>query len=284
MSYIARVLLVISILSPFRDFQAYGADAFLGKLYNDSTISFGGPVPSRPLPDDKMRLLIWNIHKGEDQRLPQDFADLSFGADVVLFQEIVNSQSFIKNLRSANNELQWTMVKSFQRIDLNFTGVATGSRVQPLREEPIVSKVTEPITETPKTALITVYAIENSYDTLMVANIHSINFVGLESYKVQIQQLLEKIQQHKGPLIVAGDFNTWDPARLTYLKKVFVPLGLKHLPTPAAGLLDLDHIFVRGMKANFIFDLSHIDTSDHAPLMIDLLFENNKVMQYENNP
>lgn len=283
MSYLARFLLVIAIISPFGVLQARAADAFLGNLYNDSTLSFGKPAPTQPLPGDKIRLFVWNIHKGEDPRLPQDFGDLSFGADIALFQEAVSAPSFVASLTAANTEFEWTMAKSFQMLDFNFTGVATAYRVKPLGEEVIVSKVTEPITETPKTILLSVFAINGSYDTLLVANVHGINFVGLETYKVQMRQLADKLRHHQGPMIVAGDFNTWDPDRLDYLKKLFAPLGLSQIQTPIAGLLDLDHVFARGMKAGFVFDLSHIDSSDHAPLMVDLLFETNKVMMYENN-
>jgi endonuclease/exonuclease/phosphatase (EEP) superfamily protein YafD len=283
MSYIARFLLLIAIIGSFGVGPAYGADAFLGNLYNDSTLSFGRPTPVQSLPGDKIRLFVWNIHKAADQRLPQDFSDLSFGADLALFQEFVSTPSFIKNLVAANTEFEWTMAKSFQMFDFNFTGVATAYRVKPLGEEVIVSKVTEPITETPKTILLSVFSINGTYDTLLVANIHGINFVGLETYKVQIRQLVEKLRQHQGPMIVAGDFNTWDPARIAFLQKVFTPLGLSKVHTPVAGMLDLDHIFLRGLKANFVFDLSHIDSSDHAPLMADLLFENNKAMAYEDN-
>lgn len=281
MNPIARLLLLLAIISPIGLSTARAADAFLGNLYNDSTLSFGKPAPTQPLPADKIRLFVWNIHKAADQRLSQDFGDLSFGADIALFQEAISNPSFVNNLAAANSEFEWTMAKSFQLLDFNFTGVATAYRVKPLGEEVIVSKVTEPVTETPKTILLSLFAIQNSYDTLLVANVHGINFVGLETYKVQMRQLVEKLHDHQGPMIVAGDFNTWEAARLDFLKELFAPLGLSQINTPIAGVLDLDHVFVRGLKPAFVFDLSHIDSSDHAPLMVDLLFETNKVMMYE---
>ena len=283
MNHIARLLLLLAIIGPIGLSTAHAADAFLGNLYNDSTLSFGKPAPTSSLPSDKIRLFVWNIHKAEDQRLSQDFGDLTFGADLALFQEAVSRPDFIQSLVAANTDFEWTMAKSFQLFDFSFTGVATAYRVKPLGEDVIISKVTEPVTETPKTILLSVFSINGTYDTLLVANIHGINFVGLEAYKVQMNQLAEKLRQHQGPMIVAGDFNTWEPARLAYVKSLFEPLGLSQVNTPVAGMLDLDHVFLRGMKANFIFDLSHIDSSDHAPLMVDLIFENNKVMMYEGN-
>lgn len=286
MSYIIRLILFISIIGPFGALPAHGAEAFLGNLYNDSTLNFGTPVPIKPLPNDKLRLFVWNLHKGEDERLPQDFGDMSFGADIALFQECVSKPNFVKNIAAANPEFGWTMAKSFQMLDFSYTGVATGSRVKPFREEVIVSKVHEPITETPKTILLSEFTIDGSSETLLIANVHGINFVGLETYKVQMQQLFEKIKDHQGPLIVAGDFNTWEEPRIAFLKDLLLePLKMELIQTPVAHMLDLDHIFVRGMKASFIFDLSSVDSSDHAPLMVDLTFEHiNKVMKYEISP
>ncbi len=281
MSYLARITLFIAIITSLGTGSASAANAFLGNLYNDSTLSFGKPVPTSPLPPDKIRLFVWNIHKAEDPRLSQDFADLTFGADLALFQEAVSSPGFVQSLVAANTDFEWTIAKSFQLFDFSFTGVATAYRVKPVGETVIVSKVTEPVTETPKTILLSQFLITGNYETLLVANVHGINFVGLEAYKTQMNQLVEKLRQHKGPMIVAGDFNTWAPARLDYIKSLFEPLGLVQVNTPVAGMLDLDHIFLRGMTANFIFDFSYIDSSDHAPLMVDLIFENSKVMMYE---
>lgn len=281
MYQIARILLVISILWHFEPVSAQRSDAFLGNLYKSSTLSFGNSAPQEPLPADGFRLFVWNIHKAEDPRLFQDFADLSFGADISLFQECISKKNFTEQITDANPNFEWTMAKSFLQLDFSYTGVATGARVKALTEEVIVSTVKEPVIETPKTILISEFAIENSADTLLVANIHGINFVSLEAYKIQINQLLEKISLHQGPMIIAGDFNTWSVDRRSFLDDVLGALGLKHVQTPIAGVLDLDHVYIRDLSARFVFDLSHIDSSDHAPLMMDLTFETNKVMMYE---
>jgi endonuclease/exonuclease/phosphatase (EEP) superfamily protein YafD len=279
-----RLILVISVLCQFGFAQALETKPYFGTLYNASTISFGAPVAAEPLPADGLRLLVWNIHKGSDTRLPLDFSDLSFGADLALFQEAVSTPSFIAQITGANFNFGWTLAISFQQEDLSYTGVATASRVKALTEEVIISDAKEPLVETPKTILLSEFNIENTAETLLVANIHAINFVSLETFKTQIRQLITKIYMHQGPLVVAGDFNTWAPDRFTYLQKAFAPHGLKNIKTPIAGLLYLDHNFFRQMNAKFVFNLSHIESSDHAPLMVDLTFETNKVMKNETNP
>lgn len=268
-----RVILFISILGYFGASQAQDTGPRFWSLYKGSTYSFGNAVQQKPLPSKGLRLFVWNIHKAEDSRITADFGDLSLNADVALFQESVTNKSFIDSLMAAGPEFGWTMTKSFQQLDLSYTGVATAARVKPLDEEVLVSSVTEPITETSKTILLSEFTIENSPETLLVANVHGINFVLTETYKIQIRQLLQSLRAHQGPLIVAGDFNTWSAARLTYLQKVFAPLGLAQVIKPSAGFLDLDHIFLRGLKARSVFDLSYIDSSDHAPLMVDLIYK-----------
>lgn len=273
MNSIKRIALTITIICQLGLSQALAADANFGILYSQSTISFGNPLPRSPLSNHKLRLLVWNIHKGHDERMPQDFSDLSTEADITLIQEIVSRRSFLNTLVNANPELTWTMAKSFQQFDFSFTGVANGARVRPLREQAMLSDAKEPLANTPKAVLLSEFAVENSEKTLLVANIHSINFVSLDSYRSQIHQLLEKILLHQGPLIVAGDFNTWDPERMKYLRTVFNNFKLRKVATPTKGLLSLDHIFVRGLKPEFVFNLNHVDSSDHAPLMVDLVFD-----------
>lgn len=282
MLQMARFFAFITILSGFGLFQTPASGALLGSLYKDSTISFGNPAPQKALRADGLRLFVWNIHKASNPQWIADFFDLSQKVDLALFQEAVSTKSVTSSLSQANPDLSWTLAKSFQQWDFSFTGVATGAKAQARREEVVFSDVKEPITETPKTLLVSEFNIENSQETLLVANVHGINFVGLESYKVQITQLVKAIRTHDGPLIVAGDFNTWDPERMIYLRRVLSSLGLTQLNTPIAGLLDLDHIFIRGLNVEFIFDLSNIDSSDHAPLMVDLTYETNKVMVYGN--
>lgn len=277
MSIAIRFLLVFSILSPYLSSTAYGTEARTKFAYdNEPSVSFGPPAPDKPLSNEKIRLFVWNIKKGEDARMTQDFSYLAAGADLVLFQEAVNAESFVNDLTNVNTELEWTMAKAFQMLDFYYTGVATGYRVRPVTQEVIVSKATEPVLGTPKTILVSSFQLENSTETLLVANIHGINFVGLDLFKSQIRQMYEKISHHQGPMVVAGDFNTWDPARFEFLEQTFGPMNLKWVPMPSAKLLTLDHIFVRGLTAKMVFDLSHIDSSDHAPMMVDLAIDPKK--------
>jgi len=270
----SRFFVVLTVLWQLGSTPALASQSLYGDLAKETMISFGPSAPEKPLPLNTLRLFIWNIHKGTDPRLVQDFEELSNGAHLVLFQEAVSAPAFTLKLLNANPSLEWTMAKAFRQWDDSYTGVATGSTVKPLGQDVIISEAKEPVIKTPKTILLSYFSLENSKEELLVANIHGINFVSLKDYKTQIHQLLEKIQGHQGPLIVAGDFNTWDPARWIFLQKALKPLGLQVVTTPES-FMNLDHIFVRNLRAKLVFDLSDIDSSDHAPLLVDLTYDRN---------
>lgn len=274
MKNIKASFLVISVLFAFGLTSASGQAPYLGPLSKISTVHFGKATEQSAISTKHLRLLVWNIHKAADESLAKDFSDISYGADLVLFQEAVSERSFAAKLVAANPTLGWTLAVSFAVDPGNYTGVATGSKVQPDNEYVIVSNAREPITSTPKTILLSEYFLPNRTGSMLVANIHGINFVTTETFKTQIRQLFEKIRSHQGPLIVAGDFNTWNDGRMSYLIRAFAQLGLKQISTPdSGGLFSLDHIFVRGMKSQFVFNLNHIDSSDHKPLLVDLVLQ-----------
>ena len=61
----------------------------------------------------------------------------------------------------------------------------------------------------PKSALYARYRLSNGSD-LVTVNLHAINFtLGTKDFQNQIEQLENAVKKHKGPLIIAGDFNTW---------------------------------------------------------------------------
>jgi endonuclease/exonuclease/phosphatase (EEP) superfamily protein YafD len=174
------------------------------------------------------------------------------------------------------------MAKSFNVAEETFTGVATGSRVKPMKEEVIISDATEPISGTRKTILLSQFLVQWQAQPLLVANIHAINFVTLGVFKTQIKQLLARVREHEGPLIVAGDFNTWNTNRMNYLKTVFAPLGLTLVDAPNDRFLNLDHVFVRGLKVQTVNRFSHIRSSDHTPLKVNFIFDNSPLEPHEN--
>lgn len=200
-----------------------------------------------------------------------DFAQLSKKAELALFQEAIDTPSWVDRLRDAKPGFGWSLAESFRSDWHGYsTGVATGSRVLPLHLDAALSPVREPVAMTPKTILISEYAIARSPETLLVANVHAINFREQAAFQSHIDQLVQKVRAHKGPMIVAGDFNTWDSSRQNYLLKSLGALGLSEVPLSRTGFLILDHVFTRELDAHETESHFDVTTSDHYPITVEI--------------
>lgn len=226
--------------------------------------------------NEKIQLTVWNVHKGTDLKLPNDFAKISADSDLVLFQEAMSHPTFTQAISQSNPNLGWGMARSWSKLDGSATGVATASKVKPVSQLPLVSEVTEPISNTPKSAFITKYPIAGETENLTVVNVHAINFVTQNSFTEHINQIIEQIKRNKGPMIFAGDFNTWSPARLKFLTERLQELGLTPVTPTTQSFLKLDHVFVRQLSVQQTKSLAHIKSSDHEPLSLTLKFDLSK--------
>ena len=132
----------------------------------------------------------------------------------------------------------------------------------------------EPILRTPKTSLVTVYPIEDRNDSLMVINLHGVNFSWLlGTWKTQMNRVFEFARSHNGPVIVAGDFNTWRPARVKHIHALAAAQGLaqarytednRSRPTG----LPLDWVFTRGIRVRELSS-EFSPLSDHNPITFE---------------
>ena len=235
---------------------------------------FGTDSPPRLALPGKFRLLMWNVYKGGF--FGQQAAEVEKHgkrADLMLFQEAIDERGFIAGLLAAKPMFRWSMASAFTNGRGISTGVATGSDVVSLRSEAWLSKVFEPITNTPKTILVTEYHIEGNTETLLVANIHAINFVGNDAFEKHIDQLISVIRAHSGPMIVGGDFNVWNEARRSYMLQATQSLGLKKIEVPGERGPQLDHVFSRGLSVLAAKQIEDAYSSDHKPLSFTLSTE-----------
>lgn len=166
---------------------------------------------------------------------------------------------------------EWQMARSFhiKRQSLD-TGVKTGCRCASLESHCWQSPVHEPFVRTRKMILQTRYRLENGQE-LMVLNTHGVNFVRLRNFHGQLDQLARAAADHQGPLLLAGDFNTWRPARMKGLLQLSRDLGLTEVELsrsarPRHLKQHLDHLFVRGLKPAKAEVLDSIRSSDHYPI------------------
>jgi len=225
-----------------------------------------------------IRCLVWNIYKARRSNWLHDFGRLCADRDLVLLQEAISNAPTDK-LFDVRERYEWVMAGSHQHpVSGVITGVKTGCTAKTERRVVHRSKFCEPVVKTQKLLLETHYALANSRHTLMVLNMHAINFVSVLKYVDQLEQLSMALDAHTGAVILAGDFNTWNPTRLMHFKDVASRAGLTEASMTRRSKIQhlhqhLDHVFFRGMSLRSVESLQHISSSDHAPITATFLVD-----------
>ena len=238
------------------------------KIIRHSNGSSGHQVEE--LDPGRISVLNWNVYKGQRDNWEDDFQRYSYKHDVVIIQEAHLGDSIEALLDKEHHH--WSLNASFY-LDERATGVMTASKVQPLYS--CGQRATEPLIRTPKTSLITYYPVAGQEQNLLVANIHGINFTfGVDVYQQQLDELYEAMRHHRGPVILAGDFNTWSDERMRIVMDMAARLSLSSLhytdPNHTRTLVfgnALDHVFYRGLEP-LEHDTWYVTSSDHNPTRV----------------
>ncbi|MCK5881194.1 MAG: hypothetical protein KAG18_04905, partial [Sinobacterium sp.] len=130
----------------------------------------------------------------------------------------------------------------------------------------------EPITKTPKTALISHVAIEGG-ETLLLINVHMLLFKHSWLFYKELERILQACNKERHyPAIFCGDFNTFLPWQLALLDVTLLQAGFKRCkPTHRPrGARFLDHVYTRGLILHELQIVDSISSSDHFPLLCDL--------------
>jgi endonuclease/exonuclease/phosphatase (EEP) superfamily protein YafD len=94
-------------------------------------------------------------------------------------------------------------------------------------------------------------------------------------WKKQIDEIVLLLPEH-GPLIFAGDFNTWNSERFNYLEKVLGTLHMRYANYDHNIIMRLDHIWTRDIhQIETKADVS-MHTSDHYPVKLLFTLKENK--------
>lgn len=215
----------------------------------------------------RFHLITWNVHKGQDTGWQEDLERFSKRADFVLLQEATQHQ----NLNTFSTAL---FVSSFSFKDL-LSGVKTFTKTQP--EWYCGGGVAEPLIQIPKVASVMSFPLEKG-DSLLLINVHLINFEwGISAYQTQLEQLFSFIENHQGPIIMAGDFNAWNETRLNLVNNLMQKYGLDSVTLSQDERVrflgyPLDYIFKRGVKvARATSEV--VTSSDHNPLLMEFELE-----------
>ena len=212
-----------------------------------------------------IRMVTWNIQKGGDPQWTTDLATFQGDPDLMVLQEApLNSNAW--DVVSAD---QYHSFSPGYRTSRSLTGVMTVSAVKPLTQCNFVS--VEPWLRSPKATVITEYGLTNTDQTLVVVNIHAMNFtLGAHDFRMQIRRALSALNNHAGPILLSGDFNTWNGKRSETLNEMTDSLGLKKLEYDEDHRKrflgqPLDHIYIRGLKV-LEATTGKVDSSDHSPM------------------
>lgn len=225
---------------------------------------------------ERIRLAVWNMCKGAGGSLfEHDYRTICYRSDLVLTQEALLSEKSL--LTFCEPGFEAVHAASYRRRDGIRDGVMTVARVTAHpQSHRIVCKYPEPVLKTPKVALVTFYERRGSGQRLMVINLHATLVRRVKAAAEEMAHLVANLPEHDGPVILAGDFNTFTPAYLEQISKVLATVGLTYIeipddPRPVTGALD--QIFVRGLRVERVFVDTSIRNSDHFPLFADLIWE-----------
>ncbi len=235
--------------------------------------------------DEDLVVVSWNVHKGVDPGLPAELVRL-----------VHDRKPHILALQESRPDLALPAgfaghhATSFRR---GLVGPEEG--VMTIASAPITlahrvrSSERELMVLTPKAALITLFPLSDGR-SLCLINVHGLNFdPSGKQLARQLAELRSLVEHIDGPLIVAGDFNTWNEPRMTAvldlahaldLFEVYpdYPGGKKgHAPSKTVRKaikidrrLHLDRLYVRGLRTVHAAWLEHYECSDHVALVTRL--------------
>ena len=246
------------------------------------------PEQDRALPQT-ITLVTWNTQKVQNPQFPDDLKSIieRQKPDIVFLQE---ARADLLKARQIGGYFadSW----SYPWPDGITIGVMTLSRVAPDRVEPVPSKYRELLLTAPKMSLITEHLLPNG-ETLLAVNVHLLAFEAgrLPKLRSQIGELRTIIENHQGPVLMAGDFNTWSQKRLRLVEEFAGQLKLEEVKdfppgrstgdTQSACLnwlfgvrkdLPLDRVYHRGFT-NHAAQVLPYDSSDHRPILVTLTLQ-----------
>lgn len=230
---------------------------------------------------DSISLVSWNAQKGRDARLREDFHSVVREADpdLVFLQE-----SRLEFLDAPGVGGRFAPSWRYPWPGGDSVGVTTLSRVEPERAIPLPSRWREFFITSPKLSLVSEYPLSGG-ETLLAVNVHCLVFErwGTMRLRSQLRDLEAVIARHDGPVIVAGDFNTWSRERLALVHAMADRLGLREVDVDGARTtgdfhngfgnwlfgvdkeVSLDRVFQRGFVVRSAATLPY-DSSDHVAI------------------
>ena len=235
----------------------------------DELICYQAEQPLPEITQKTFRLLVWNLHKGQDAGWQQVLNRLAQGRDLLLLQEVLNTQELAAQYSSRFPTALYASAFAYLQQQ---SGVEILSQFAP--HFYCAGAKSEPWIRIPKVGAAMSLPLSNG-QALLLVNVHLINFeINPTSYEEQLRTLMQLVSQHQGPLVLSGDFNSWNGYRAQIIRKVINEFGLEEVSFAQDHRLrflgnPLDHVFVRGLNV-LNATTEPTESSDHAPLLLDV--------------
>lgn len=267
--FLLATITVVSLTS-----QSAEAKRFEIPSDDEVLIEINGSQKRNALNPENINLFVWNMYKGDKPNWKRDFLALSRNRDVLMLQEVYldyQMSSVLFEDDSYTYHLATSFIDTWNRNSP--TGVATASPVAPQHSYWVRSIDREPIIKTPKMLMIAEYPIAGSGETLLTVNIHAINFVSAKKLRNMLDQIEDAVRDHTGPVVVAGDFNTWSKKKTKYLKDMAKHLGLSEVQFPHDQRMKtfgkvLDYILIKRLDVKHSRVYGEIEGSDHKAMEV----------------
>lgn len=220
-----------------------------------------------------IKVCVWNIWKQSGgKEFVLEFEKLAVDVSLFLCQEALLNRDAIRLF--VQDDFEAVHAATYRRLDGCRDGVATLSKAVVANPMRVISFTTEPLLKTTKTALVTFYKIFEHQDLkLAVVNFHSTLLRTPKTAVQEVNRIAEAFEDHPGPVLFAGDFNTFSRPHFREMSKALYNLGFEHAKIeadPRTSLGRLDQVFTRGLIVKSIHVDSTIRHSDHFPIVCEL--------------
>lgn len=202
-----------------------------------------------------------------DDGFDQDIKKFAQSNDILLLQEVRKDPLFL-----SLDDLFWKMGVAFVQSDNVETGTSVASRVLPVYSGFKRTEDRELFVQSPKTQTYAVYPLAKKSEGLLVISIHGILSRRTSILERQMKQVSDLIQNHTGPVIYAGDFNTRNSDRHRAVRKFMNDRGLDQVHFEKDSRKSpLDHVFTRGLMLQESKLYEKIKSSDHPALQVRMM-------------
>lgn len=226
--------------------------------------------PESPTLPSTIELVVWNIWKGSGgEPFLKEYLRIVQGRHLLLLQEVVLTLKALGNF--APKGFAASHGATYRRSDGLRDGVMTVATATPEEgAQRILCETPEPLLKTTKATLVTTYKVNGVDSQLCVVNTHATLIRRPSTAVKEIQRVIECIAGHSGPLIYAGDFNTFSKTYINEVDRAMSSIGLKRVMIegdPRSVTTALDQIYVRDIEVISAKVDTTFTHSDHFPII-----------------